>query len=287
VALALAAMALAAHCLTAHCVADFESRKVSVALENGQSIAYVDTGPREGTPVVLIHGYTDSARDWLTLVPYLDRTFRLIIVDLRGQGASAKPECCYSRFDFAYDIELLLRRLHLQRADIVGHSLGSIVAQTFAEIWPEHIRRLVLVSSTGTSFGNPAWLAEVDRLQDPIDPNSQFMRDWWTESVKINPESFSSRQRQDAAAIPAKVWRAIADQSLAGINLAPMLGRIHAPTLLIWGETDSLVSEAARQALIKGIPGSRVKVFHALGHDLFWQDPAGVAALLSEFLTAH
>src|SRR6185437_12544600 len=195
----------------------FDAQKSTVVLKNGQRMAYIDQGPRHAPPLVLIHGYTDSARDWAPIAPLLTPRFRLIMVDLRGHGASAKPDCCYTRFDFAYDVKLLLDALHISRADIAGHSLGSIVAQTFAETWPGATRRLVLISSTGTSFGPPAsasadgglqgWLAPLANLADPIDPNSEFMRTWWKVSIAYDPE-FARRQRQDAAAIPARVWRA-------------------------------------------------------------------------------
>jgi pimeloyl-ACP methyl ester carboxylesterase len=223
----------------------------------------------------------------LPVEPLLERRFRLIMVDLRGHGASGKPECCYTRFDFAYDIALLLSSLHIETADIVGHSLGSIVAQTFAEFWPGRTRRLVLISSTGTSFGTQGWLSDVQRLNDPIDADSPFMRDWWNQSMAINPEAFSSHQRRDAAAIPARVWRAIADQSLVGVDLQPMLRRVRAPTLLIWGARDTLVSAEGREALRAGITGSRVRIFDSLGHDLFWEDPDGVTAAITDFLAAR
>jgi pimeloyl-ACP methyl ester carboxylesterase len=285
----------------------FEAQKTTVTLANGQLLAYMDIGPRDALPVVLIHGYTDSARDWATLAPVLAAArFRLIIVDLRGHGASAKPECCYSRFDFAYDVKLLLANLKVDSANIVGHSLGSVVAQTFAELWPGTTRRLVLVSSTGTSFGMdessgkgggrglapqvpqqpqvPGWLAGVARLKDPIDPESPFMREWWKESMRINPEFFSSRQRRDAAAIPAHVWRDIADQTLLGDDLRRMLPRIRAPTLLIWGGRDTVMSEAGRAALRAGIKGNEVRIFPSLGHDLFWEDPRAVGSVMITFL---
>ncbi|HLZ98040.1 MAG TPA: alpha/beta fold hydrolase [Steroidobacteraceae bacterium] len=54
------------------------------------------------------HVYSDNARDWVPLVPYLSKGLRLILVDLHGHGQSGKPECCYTRFDFAYDIKLLM-----------------------------------------------------------------------------------------------------------------------------------------------------------------------------------
>src|SRR5271170_6022143 len=120
----------------------FDASKRSIVLPNGESLAYIDMGERSGTAVVLIHGYTDNARDWVPMVPYLSKRFRLILVDIRGHGKSSKPECCYTRLDFAYDIKLLMDALHLQSADFVGHSLGTIIIQTFAEYWPERTGRI-------------------------------------------------------------------------------------------------------------------------------------------------
>ncbi|MBS0367380.1 MAG: alpha/beta hydrolase [Proteobacteria bacterium] len=273
----------------------FESHKTSVVLPGGLRLAYLDIGPRDAPPLLLIHGYTDSSRDWAPLAPLLQERYRLIIVDLRGHGASDKPPCCYSRFDFAYDLKLLLDSLHVSSCDVAGHSLGSIVAQAFAEEWPERTRRLILISSTGTSFAPltddsgagtaaPGWMSGVAALRDPIDPDSTFMREWWHESLSINPEFFSSRQRRDAAAIPAVVWRAILDQGLLGIDLRPMLPRVRAPTLLIWGGRDTLATAPGRLALQQGIHGSQVRNFPELGHDLFWQDPRAVADTIIRFL---
>ena len=125
----------------------FDALKRSVTLANGQSLAYVPLGNPAGPAVVLIHGYTDNARDWVPMLPYLSKRFRLILVDLRGHGQSSKPECCYTRVDFAYDIKLLLDALRSRSADIVGHSLGQHHRQTFAEYWPERTNRVVLIAS--------------------------------------------------------------------------------------------------------------------------------------------
>jgi pimeloyl-ACP methyl ester carboxylesterase len=273
--------------MTAQCVADFDKRKVVTVLSNGQAIAHIESGAGQGPPLLLIHGYTDSARDWLSLEPFLAHQHRLVIVDLRGHGASGKPECCYTRFDFAYDLALLLTELHVERAVVVGHSLGSIVAQTFAEMWPARTAQLILISSTGTSFNAESWLPDLQRLHDPIDADSAFMRYWWAQSLAINPQAYSSRQRHDAAAIPAHVWQDIANQSLIGVDLTPMLSRIQAPTLLIWGGRDPLVTAEGRERLQQGIAGSRSHVFASLGHDLFWEDPAAVTAAISAFVAAR
>jgi pimeloyl-ACP methyl ester carboxylesterase len=266
----------------------FDSLKKTVALPDGVTLAYVSLGPAAGPPVVLIHGYTDSARDWVPLLPYLSPRLHLILVDIRGHGGSSRPECCYTRLDFAYDVKLLLDALAVARADIVGHSMGSIIAQTFAEYWPEHTRRLILVSSTGhdlvQSAQVPAWATQIRQLKEPLDPDSPFMLEWWSSPTPVDPD-FIRRERRDSAAIPLRVWLAVLDQALSGANLQLTLPRITAPTLLIWGSKDPFVPEEARQSLRAALPHAQVKVFAGLGHNPMWEQPRACAQVINAFLT--
>jgi pimeloyl-ACP methyl ester carboxylesterase len=268
----------------------FEAMKKSVVLPDGETLAYLTMGEPAGTPVVLIHGYTDSARDWVPLIPYLSPRLKLIVVDIRGHGRSGKPECCYTRVDFAYDIKLLLDALHIERADVVGHSLGSIVAQTFAEVWPEHTGRVVLISSSGGPRpGSPPHAAKFDfaaairQLHEPIDPNSKFMVEWWWSPTPVDPD-FNRRQREDAAAIPLRVWLAILDQGLIDTDLQRTLPRLTAPTLLIWGSEDPIMQPEVRDTLRAALPQAEVRIFPGLGHNPFWEEPAQCAALINRFL---
>ncbi len=274
----------------------FDARKQKVALPNGETLAYIDMGNPAGPPVVLIHGYTDSARDWVPMLPYLSKRFRLILVDLRGHGQSGKPECCYSRFDFAYDVKLLLDTLGIKKADLVGHSLGSIVTQTFAELWPDRTGRVVLIGSTGglppcaaKTAAKIDYAAEIRKLREPIDPDSPFMIDWWASPKPVDPD-FLARQRRDAAAIPLRVWLAVLDQSLAGDAIYPdlqnTLPRLKAPALLIWGSEDPIMPEPVRRTLRAALPRAQVKIFAGLGHNPFWEDPRAVAASINRFLKA-
>jgi pimeloyl-ACP methyl ester carboxylesterase len=270
----------------------FDALKTTVALANGETLAYIDTGNASGPPVVLIHGYTDNARDWVPMIPYLSKRFRLILVDIRGHGQSGKPECCYTRLDFAYDIKLLLDTLKVPKADIVGHSLGSIIAQTFAEFWPERTGRVVLISSTG---GRPPgasaapqfdFAADIRKLKDPIEADSPFMIAWWDSPTPVDPD-FIRRERKDAAGIPLRVWLAVLDQGLSNNlygDLQGTLPRLKAPTLLIWGSKDPLMEEPVRKTLRDALPAAEVKVFEGLGHNPFWEDPLGVASAINAFL---
>ena len=274
----------------------FDALKKTAALPDGEALAYIDMGDASGPAVVLIHGYTDSARDWVPLLPYLSKRFRLILVDIRGHGKSSKPECCYNRLDFAYDIKLLLDALGVERADIVGHSLGSIIAQTFAEYWPTRTRRVVLISSSGgPPRGVPAkppqfdFAAEIRKLKEPIEADSPFMIAWWDSPTPVDPD-FIRRQRQDAAAIPLRVWLAVLDQGLSANSFAELqstLPRLKAPTLLIWGSKDPIMEEPVRATLREALPSAQVKVFDGLGHNPFWEDPAAVARVIDAFLAAN
>jgi pimeloyl-ACP methyl ester carboxylesterase len=270
----------------------FDALKKSVVLPDGETLAYVALGNSAGPPVVLIHGYTDSARDWVPLVPYLAPRLHLILVDIRGHGRSGKPDCCYTRLDFAYDIKLLLDTLKVRRADIVGHSLGSIIAQTFAEYWPERTRRVVLISSTGGPRAGAAprkpaydYAAQIRQLKEPLDPDSPFMIKWWSSPTPVDPD-FIRRERKDAAAIPLRVWLAVLDQGLVDADLQRTLPKLRAPTLLIWGSADPIMEEEARQSLREALPGAQVKVFPGLGHNPFWENPQACADVINAFLGA-
>jgi pimeloyl-ACP methyl ester carboxylesterase len=271
----------------------FDAAKRTVALPDGVTLAYVPLGDPQGPPVVLIHGYTDNARDWVPLVPYLNPHWHLILVDLRGHGQSSKPECCYTRLDFAYDVKLLLDALKIPRADIVGHSMGSYVAQTFAEFWPQRTRRVVLISSGGgPPPGAPPqkpsfdYAAQIRQLKEPIDPDSQFMIEWWSSPTPVDAD-FLRRQRRDAAAIPLSVWLAVLDQGLVSLDLQRTLPRLTAPTLLIWGEKDPLMAEDVRATLRAALPHAEVKVFPGLGHNPFWEQPQACAKVIDAFLSAR
>ena len=265
--------------------------KKTVRLPDGATLAYVPMGDPTGMPVVLIHGYTDNARDWVPLIPYLSKKFRLIVVDLRGHGRSSKPDCCYTLPDFAYDIVLLLDSLGVRQADIVGHSLGSMIAQTFAESWPEHTGKVVLISSTGgPPRGAPPkkpqfdFAAQIRALQEPLNPDSPFMIAWWDSPTPVDPD-FIRRQRRDSAAIPLHVWLAVLDQGLGDpADLQRTLPRLKAPTLLIWGSADPIMEPEVRTTLREALPHAQVKIFQGLGHNPFWEDPRGSAAVINAFL---
>jgi len=114
---------------------------------HGDDVHYVKAG--KGPVVVLIHGILGTRRSWEQLVSLLEQDFTVIAPDLLGHGDSAKPRGDYTLGGHAGRLRDLLDALGVQRATLVGHSLGGGVAMQFAWLFPERCERLVLISSGG------------------------------------------------------------------------------------------------------------------------------------------
>jgi pimeloyl-ACP methyl ester carboxylesterase len=281
------ALCPAAHASDIHPVdqSRWAALKKTAELPNGETIAYVDVGAKDAPPVVLIHGFTDNSRSWSLILPYLEPRHRLIVVDLRGHGASSAPACCYALADMAYDAKLLLDRLGIARPDLVGHSLGSMVAQTFAQTWPDRVGKLVLISSATSAkriAGPGSWLwTNIHTLIAPIDPDSKFMRDWYANPHPVN-EDFLTHERTESANLPLNVWLSV-DAEMAKADFGALSVLIKAPVLIIWGREDPLFDSADQAQLRAAIPQAQ---FAALptGHNVIWEKPAETASLLLGFL---
>src|SRR5579871_1643213 len=120
---------------------------VQYRIVHGYRRAFVHVG--EGTPLLLIHGIGDSSDTWKHVIPELSRDHRIVAPDLLGHGRSDKPRADYSVAAYANAMRDLLSVLGIERATVVGHSLGGGVAMQFAYQYPERCERLVLVSTGG------------------------------------------------------------------------------------------------------------------------------------------
>ena len=114
---------------------------------HGHAMSYVDSGT--GPAVLFVHGLLGSHRNWAHLIDRLDDTHRVIVPDLFGHGASAKPVGDYSLGAHAGTLRDLLDRLGVERVTLVGHSLGGGISLEFCYLFPQRVERLVLVGSGG------------------------------------------------------------------------------------------------------------------------------------------
>jgi len=261
----------------------WDAARQKVTTADGVTLAYVELAKGEGTPLILLHGYTDNSRSWSLVAPFLgDR--RILALDLRGHGASDAPACCYGIDTLAHDLGAFMDALGIQKADLVGHSLGSITVGVFAALYPERVNKLVLVSSAlVVPAGARDWLWEnVTKLQYPIDPNSQFMLDWYYNPNPVDA-AFLDRERAESAARPQQVWIGV----LTGLSLldwTPLAAQIKAPTLILWGDQDGFFGATEEDALRKAIPAARFETFAGYGHNMFWEVPEQAGRMIAAFL---
>ena len=125
---------------------------------NGVRLHYRVAGT--GSPVVLLHGYAQTGHMWLPLVPSLAQRHTVIVPDLRGAGASAKPESGYDKKTRAQDIHALTDSLGFERVRIVGHDIGLMVAYAYAAQFPQAAERVVLMDAFLPGIGSwkDVWL---------------------------------------------------------------------------------------------------------------------------------
>ncbi len=248
-------------------------------------IPYVEQGDPSGVPMILLHGLADSWHSFELVLPRLPGTIHAFALTQRGHGDADRPSGGYRTRDFAADAAGFSRALGLKPAIIVGHSMGSTNALRFATDYPELTRGLVLVASFATYRGNPAvvefWESAISQLTDPIDP--EFVREFQesTDGRPLPPEFFHTVV-QEALKVPARVWQAAVEGLLEDDFVAEM-DRVKAPTLMFWGDRDTLSSRNDQEVLLGAIKGSRLKAYEGVGHGLHWEEPERFAQDLLEF----
>lgn len=254
-------------------------------LENGIRLHYAEQGNPNGKPVVFLHGFPDSWNSFRLVLDHFDQKYHAFSLDLRGFGASDKPDTGYSRTHFATDVAGFLDAHYLKKAVIVGHSLGSFIAQTFAILFPERTDKLVLIGSASATRNNPVVreiLPAINNLTDPVDRN--FLIDFQTSTYYGNlPDGFFATVIEESLKAPAFVWKE-AIKTLTEEDHQSELGKILKPTFIAWGDHDSIFPITEQHKLKKAIPGSLLKVYKDAGHSLNWDHAEEFTKDLENFI---
>lgn len=256
----------------------------SVQLRTGVRLRYAEQGDPAGEAVILLHGLADSWYSFSRNLPYLPSTLHVFALDQRGHGESGKPSSGFTMADFADDVIAFLDAMGIEHATIVGHSMGSFVAQRVALVAPERVARLVLIGSATTAH-NEVLLGlrdELARLPDPI-PET-FLRDFQYGTVHVPlPSAFMQRVVAESGKVPARAFRGALDGLLASAHAA-RLSTLSTPTLIIWGDQDALFANTEQLALRSAIPGSKLEIYRGIGHAAHWEAPERFARDLMAFL---
>ena len=267
---------------------------------HGHRVIYRIAG--SGPPVVLIHGMVNSSRHWEEVALRLAADYTVIAPDLIGHGDSATPRGDYSLGAHAALIRDLLAALGLDRATVVGHSLGGGVAMQFFYQFPQRVERLVLVSSGGLGRqvspllrgaalpGASAilWACAHPRLLNGLGRVGEGMRGRGSgKGVYLQAIARALRplERPDARKAFLQTLRSVIDVQGQRVSARDRLYLLRGfPTLIVWGERDHTIPlEHGRWAHV-AIPGSHFVTLPRAAHFPHLEDPEGLAAALRRFL---
>ena len=244
-----------------------------------------------GAPLLLIHGLGYARWGWEPVVPGLAERFEVILFDNRGIGESDAPSGPYTAAELADDAVRVLDEAAIDRAHVLGTSLGGMVAQELALAHPERVRRLVLACTTP---GGPkahampqqtvALLAEAACLEPDVALRRFVENALAPETVAGRPELVDRiiAHRLATAQSPA-AWAA---QATAGatFDAYDRLGALDAETLVQHGGADVVVDPRNGELLVDLLPNARLDAFPAAGHLFFWEEPERFVASVSSFL---
>lgn len=257
---------------------------------NGYAHDYALNGATDREPlrkqvVIFLHGYLDSWFSFKTVMENLPPSYHAYAITQRGHGDSDKPESGYEMTDFANDVADFMDHFGIVSAHIVGHSMGSVIAQRFAIDYPERVRKLVLIGS-GADITTNAALLDFEAFVVPlVAPLEREVVDEFQSStiVGVGPEGFMTGIIDESMKVPLFVWKA----ALIGLNNAnhlAELGQIKASTLVAWGDHDELFLARDQQDLLNGIPDVRILIYKNVGHSIQWESHLQFTLDLISFL---
>jgi pimeloyl-ACP methyl ester carboxylesterase len=283
---------------------DIGAQKCKIKLSTGITMAYVETGPKTGNAVLLIHGLTDSIRSWSLTMRALHRAdpkLHILAVDLRGHGASSMPsarkcavapENCFRVVDFANDVVAFMKAKGITKATLAGHSLGTFVVQEIALTHPQMVERAILVATSTTGVNNVAlrdyvvkeplegsWKKALEGKGKkypadfynltPVDADPQAAG-WIAKNWVVDPAAdpaFLVPYVPETAHVRLGTWIGASKALLATDNTA-RLHELNVPTLVIWGSQDNIFLADPDQKAIKAVLAAAAK---AHGTTYFWK----------------
>jgi 3-oxoadipate enol-lactonase len=256
-----------------------------VRMKDGARIAYDASG--SGPAIVFSHCLGGSRAVWAPVIARLEKNYRCIAYDLRGQGDSERTPGPYSMSQLAADGLELLDALAIENCIFAGVSMGGMVAQHLAMLAPQRLSGLIL-ADTAPGFdaaGRAAWDERIAQLQhDGIAPLVETMMGrWFTDGFR--------RQQPAAVAAIAAILAATDREgylaSCAAVRDHDLLSRLHGitqPTLVVCGADDPSTPLPLSQALAAGIPGARLEVLAGLKHLPNFEAPELFCGVVENFL---
>ncbi len=277
----------------------FQRMPLRSVLVDGQRLAYLDEG--QGPPVILLHGFGGSMWQWEYQASALAGPFRVLTLDLLGSGLSDKPDIAYRPEQVLHYVHGFMEAVGVDRATLVGNSMGAGVALGMALTHPERVDRLILIGGLpphikenlaspiirqALESSAPTWLARAASWLAGSSVTDRVLKEIVHDHRLLTPAVLhrSNRNRRSSNVLgpvlamsrTVPIWES---------DFAPRLSTIHTPTLVLWGEEDKVFPPAVGRDLAALLPHAEFTAVPQAGHIPQWERPEEVNRAILEFLT--
>ena len=259
---------------------------------NGLKMCYSVQG--EGYPLILLHGFAMYKEFWNWQAEALSKNLKVITLDFRGCGKSDHPKDEYSMEDLADDVKTLMDYLKIKKVHLGGHSFGGMVSQHFALKYPDHLNKLLLMSTFANLPLSKSGLEMYKQSQlDFYDMNKmkqRFSRDFYKEMMdnpsKIFPNGFKPLklldfEKSNGTSGPEDILNMI--NAIIHHNTLDWLKEIKSKTLILAAEKDRVVSKLSCEIIHEKIPNSEIMIFNG-SHFFMLEEPIQVNEKILNFL---
>ncbi|WP_336518305.1 alpha/beta hydrolase [Pollutibacter soli] len=245
---------------------------------------YYEQGSSLGIPVIFIHGYTDSKVSFEMLMRELPPTVHAYAISMRGFGDSFKPDKGYAMENFSEDLFSFMTQLNIPSAVIVGHSMGTIIAQRFALDHPEKIRALVLMNGFVSFSRSPASEELPDYIAGMKTVTREFAEEFQRSSIYRKVDSvYFEKFVDESMKVPLHVWQQTM-KSIAATDFTNLIEFIHQPVLIIRGEQDQVSTKEEAELMRSSLSNAELIIYKGVGHTPHWEDPKQTAKDILRFL---
>ncbi|MBL7826745.1 MAG: alpha/beta hydrolase [Saprospiraceae bacterium] len=248
----------------------------------------------KGAPVVLLHDAQSSLHTWTGWLDSLRGDYQVICVDLPGFGLTGPhPRGSYSAFMYVEFLDSLAQKLQLNRFHLVGNGLGAQIAWQFAAEKPQKVNKLILMNAPGYEKKEHSWVnllaatPVVNRIMWTVTPKSLiriFLEEIYADDAMV---SKSLVQRHHDLLLRPGNRKAFTDRASVRDNRPPvseLVKKITAPTLIIWGAEDALISPQHAYEFHQQVPRSDLRIYPNTGHWPQEENPSQTVSDVKAFL---
>jgi 3-oxoadipate enol-lactonase len=251
-------------------------------------VARSEEGPADAPVVVMVGSLGSTRQMWDPQVPALAQRFRVVRYDTRGHGGSPVPPGPYEIADLVDDLVCVLDELGVERAHLVGLSLGGMTAMLAAATHPDRVDRVAVLCTSALLGPASGW---AERAAAVCAGGTAAVADavverWFTPEHSAADPGLVAWARAMVAATPAHGYAACCG-AIERMDLREALPRIKTPLLAIAGRQDQATRPAHLEAIVDAVPGGRLVVLEAAAHLANLDQPAAVTALLVDHLDAE